>query len=105
MLEKEVLARLKAYVLAHIDEPIEVSALAGIADRSPFHFTRVFKRSVGVTPHRYIVHLRLARATALLREGQASLAEVAARTGFADQSHLSRWARRVYGVPLSRLAA
>jgi AraC family transcriptional regulator len=105
VLEKEVLARLKAYVLAHIDEPIEVSVLAEMADRSPFHFTRVFKRSIGVTPHRYIVHLRLERAAALLREGQASLAEVAARTGFADQSHLSRWARRVYGVPLSQLAA
>jgi|RhiMethySRZTD1v2_1073278.scaffolds.fasta_scaffold539629_1 AraC family transcriptional regulator len=104
MLEKEVLARLKAYVLAHIDEPIEVSVLAEMADRSPFHFSRVFKRSVGVSPHRYIVHLRLERASALLREGRASLAEAAARAGFADQSHLSRWARRVYGVPLSRLA-
>jgi AraC family transcriptional regulator len=101
-LEQEVLGRLKAYVLAHIDEPIEVSALAAMADRSPFHFSRVFKRSVGVTPHRYVVHLRLERAAALLREGQASLAEVAARTGFADQSHLSRWARRVYGVLDSR---
>jgi AraC family transcriptional regulator len=103
-LEKEVLARITAYVLAHIDEPIEVSVLAEMAHRSPFHFSRVFKRSVGVSPHRYIVHLRLERASALLREGGASLAEVAARTGFADQSHLSRWTRRVYGVPLSRLA-
>jgi AraC family transcriptional regulator len=89
-LGKDVLKRLKDYVFAHIDEPIEVSALASIAGRSQFHFSRVFARSVGMTPHRYVVHLRLQRAIELVREGQSSFAEIAARTGFADQSHLSR---------------
>jgi AraC family transcriptional regulator len=105
MLGKAVLARLRDYVLAHLDEPIEVEALAAIAGRSPFHFTRVFTRSVGLTPHRYVVHLRLRRAIELMREGRSGLAEIAARTGFADQSHLSRWAKRVHGVPLTQLLA
>jgi AraC family transcriptional regulator len=105
MLGKDVLRRIKDYVQAHIDEPIEVAALAGIGGRSPFHFSRVFARSVGVTPHRYVVHLRLQRALELVREGGCSLAEIAARTGFADQSHLSRWVRRVHGVSLTQLAA
>jgi AraC family transcriptional regulator len=104
-LGKDVLKRLKDYVFAHIDEPIEVSTLASVAGRSQFHFSRVFARSVGMTPHRYVVHLRLQRAIELVREGQASLAEIAARTGFADQSHLSRWVRRVRGVPLSQFVA
>jgi AraC family transcriptional regulator len=104
-LGKDVLKRLKDYVFAHIDEPIEVSTLASIAGRSQFHFSRVFTRSVGMTPHRYVVHLRLQRAIELVREGQSSFAEIAARTGFADQSHLSRWVRRVRGVPLSQLVA
>jgi AraC family transcriptional regulator len=43
------------------------------------------------------------RATELVRDGPLGLAEIAARTGFADQSHLSRWVRRVHGVPLTRL--
>jgi AraC family transcriptional regulator len=47
----------------------------------------------------------LQRAIELVREGRSGLAEIAARTGFADQSHLSRWVRRVHGVPLSRLTA
>jgi AraC family transcriptional regulator len=105
MLGKAVLDRLRDYVLAHLDQPIEVEALAGIAGRSPFHFTRVFTRSVGTTPHRYVVHLRLRRAIELVREGRSSLAEIAVRTGFADQSHLSRWAKRVHGVTLMQLAA
>lgn len=104
-LGKDQLRRLRDYVVAHLDEPIGVEALADIAPRSPFHFTRVFTRSVGMTPHRYVVHLRLQHALELVREGRSGLAEIAARTGFADQSHLSRWVRRVHGVPLSRLTA
>jgi AraC family transcriptional regulator len=104
-LGKDVLKRLKDYVIAHLDEPIEVAALAKLAGRSPFHFSRVFSRSVGMSPHRYVVHLRLQRAIELARERRSGLAEIAAHTGFADQSHLSRWVRRVHGVPLSRLVA
>jgi AraC family transcriptional regulator len=102
-LGRVVLERLKEYVLAHLNEPIAVEALAAIAGRSPFHFTRVFTRSVGVTPHRYVVHLRLQRAIELVRSGQSGFADIAARTGFADQSHLSRWVRRVHGVSLTQL--
>jgi len=98
-----VLERIRDYILAHLDEPIEVEALARIAGRSPFHFSRVFARSVGMTPHRFVVHLRLQRAVELVRAGESGLGEIAARTGFADQSHLSRWVRRVHGVPLTQL--
>jgi AraC family transcriptional regulator len=105
MLGKEVLGRLRDYVVAHFDEPVEVAALAEIAGRSPFHFSRVFTRSVGMTPHRWVVHLRLQRAIELVREGRSGLAEIASRTGFADQSHLSRWVRRVHGVALTQLVA
>ena len=104
-LGKDQLRRLRDYVAAHLDEPIGVEALAAIAGRSPFHFTRVFTRSVGMTPHRYVVHLRLQRAIELVREGRSGLAEIAARTGFADQSHLSRWMRRVLGVSPTQLVA
>jgi AraC family transcriptional regulator len=103
VLSKDVLQRVRDYVVAHLAEPIDVTRLAEIAGRSSFHFSRVFARSVGATPHRYVVHLRLQRAIELVREGQAGLAEIAAATGFADQSHLSRWVRRVHGVSLTQL--
>jgi AraC family transcriptional regulator len=104
-LGKDVFRRLRDYIMAHLDEPIEVAALARLARRSPFHFTRVFTQSVGMSPHRYVVHLRLERAIELMRDGQSGLAEIAASTGFADQSHLSRWVRRVHGVSPTQLAA
>ena len=97
-LDKRVLGRLRDYIFAHLDEHIEASALAEIDGRSPFHFTRVFARSVGMTPYRYVVHLRLQRALEMMRDGRHGLADIAAATGFADQSHLSRWVRRVHGV-------
>ncbi len=103
MLGNEILGRIREYIVANIGEPIEVAALAKIAGRSPFHFSRVFSRSVGVSPHRYIVHLRLLRALELARGGQAGLAEIAVRTGFADQSHLWRWFRRGHGVSLTQV--
>ena len=82
---------------------IEAGALAKIAGRSPFHFTRVFARSVGMTPYRYVVHPRLQRAAELIRDSRHGLAEIAAATGVADQSHLSRWVRRVQAFRLLSL--
>ena len=103
-LGQRALERIRDYVIAHLAEPIEVAELAKLAGRSPFHFSRVFARSVGMTPHRYVVHLRLQAAIEHVRSGRAGLAEIAADTGFADQSHLSRWVRRVHGVAPTELA-
>jgi len=102
-LDTQVLGRLKDYIVAHLDEHIEASALAEIDGCSPFHFTRVFARSVGMTPYRYVVHLRLQRALEMMRDGRHGLANIAAATGFADQGHLSWWVRRVHGVSPSEL--
>jgi AraC family transcriptional regulator len=103
-LNQRVLQRIRDFVLAHLAEPIEVAELASVAGRSSFHFSRVFARSVGMTPYRYVIHLRLQAAIQHVRGGQMGLAEIAADTGFSDQSHLSRWVRRVHGVAPSELA-
>jgi AraC family transcriptional regulator len=102
-LSREVLQTIRDYIFDHLAEPIEVGDLADLAGRSAFHFSRVFARSVGMTPHRYVVHLRLQAALRHIRDGQMSMAEIAAATGFSDQSHLSRWIRRVHGVAPSEL--
>jgi AraC family transcriptional regulator len=97
-LTTDILKRLKEFVFEHLDEPLDVATLAKMTNRSPFHFSRAFTRSVGVSPYRYIVHLRLRRAVEMIRDRKFGLAEIAATTGFADQSHLTRWVRRVHGV-------
>jgi AraC family transcriptional regulator len=98
-----MLMRLRDFIDRHLEEPLDVATLAKMTGRSQFHFSRVFTQSVGVSPYRYVVHLRLQRAVELVRDGRLSLADIAARTGFADQSHLSRWVRRVHGVSLTEL--
>ena len=100
----QALQRIRGYILANLAEPIEVDELAALAGRSAFHFSRVFSRSVGMTPYRYVIHHRLQAALALIRERRMTLAEVAADTGFSDQSHMSRWIRRVHGIAPSALS-
>jgi AraC-like DNA-binding protein len=68
---------------------------------SPCHFLRVFKHQTGMPPHRYHLNLRLERGRRLLRQG-CEIADVAARTGFADQSHFTRHFRRFFGVTPGR---
>ena len=65
-----------------------------------YHLARVFKRSMGVPPHSYLIQVRVRSAHALLSmgTGQESLAELAAASGFSDQSHLTRRFKRVLGI-------
>lgn len=75
-------------------------SLKELAELSPFsasHFLRTFRASVGLTPHAYITQLRIERAAALLRTGIPPV-EVAVRTGFVDQSHLTRQFKRIFGI-------
>jgi len=88
------LRRVMEFIEAHIDQPMPLERLAAAAAVSPFHFHRQFKRSTGMTPHQYIVQMRTERAKALLSGSDLPLAEVAAQSGFADQSHFTSTFRR-----------
>lgn len=70
----------------------ELAAWAGI-DR--FRLSRQFKNTFGLSPHAWLVRLRLRTARMLLATGE-DIAQVAARVGFADQSHMGRWFQRAY---------
>lgn len=60
-----------------------------------FRLTRAFKAAFALAPHAYLIQLRLAGARRLLARGESAVA-VAAKLGFADQSHLGRWFQRAY---------
>ena len=85
------------YLHAHCTEPVTLTRLAQVAGLSCFYFIRVFRAAFGVTPHAYLAMLRLERARQLLRTS-SPIAQVAAAVGFSDQSHLTRFFRRVYGM-------
>lgn len=101
-LSRPQLARVNEFIEGHLDAPLSLAELAEIAGLSPSHFKLLFRRSVGEPVHRYVVGRRIERARLLLLEG-APIAEVARRVGFADQSHLARWMRRLVGVSPSEL--
>jgi AraC family transcriptional regulator len=96
---------LDEYVHAHLDSDIHIGDLAALAGMSRFHFARVFRASVGQPPHRYVLERRLARARELIRSSDAPLRDVAAMTGFADQSHLTRSFKRSFGITPGALRA
>jgi len=98
-------AKLRAvteYVEAHLTQEITLAELAGAANLSPFHFSRVFKRQTGVTPYRYVCLRRVERAITLLRDGDLPLTEVALLCGFSSQSHFTSAFVKVKGIAPGR---
>src|SRR3989442_11921738 len=65
---------------------------------SPYHFARLFKRSTGVPPHRFLVRRRIDAARALLAAQTAPIAEIAQLVGFRTPSHFTTTFRRVTGL-------
>jgi AraC family transcriptional regulator len=80
---------------------VEVHELAAAAHVSPGHLYRVFRQRYGCGPARALELIRLSRAAVMVQRSNASLAEVAAGSGFANAYHLSRRFREAYGTPPS----
>lgn len=78
-------------------ENISLEELAQRFHCTSYHLIRSFKRERGLPPYAFLVHLRLERARELIARGQP-LAQVALDTGFADQSHLTRRFKSLYGI-------
>ncbi len=83
---------------ARFNEPLSIANLAEIAAVHPVHLAREFRRRTGRTIGQYIRELRVRRACEELRMTRLPLAEIALRAGFADQSHLCRWIKRLTGI-------
>ena len=86
MLGKDVLTRLRDYVIAHIDEPIEVATLEDSGAQPVPFYPVAHPIRWRQSAHRYVVHLRWQRVVELVRHVRSGLADVAVRTGFADQA-------------------
>jgi AraC family transcriptional regulator len=95
-------ARLRAvseYIEGHLVAGPSLEQLAAVASLSPYHFARQFKASTGLPPHQYVITRRVERARHLLQGAKdLTLAEVAARVGFSDQSQLTLHFKRLVGV-------
>jgi len=88
---------LEEYIAESLAEDISISQLASVAGLSPSHFAASFRRTFGVTAHRYIVEQRIDKAKSMLRRDR-SIAEIALDCGFSSQSHFAEAFRRATGL-------
>ena len=83
---------------SQLADDVSLLTLAHRAHVSPFHFARLFRATVGVPPHRFVLRLRLARAVGFMKAGKMTLAQIAVECGFHDQPHFTRAFQRVFRV-------
>jgi AraC family transcriptional regulator len=103
-LSKPRLKRVVAHMHDAMSERIALTDLARLAELSPFHFARQFRRATGLAPHAYLLRVRVEEATRAILQG-AEPADAAARVGFSSQGHLTQHMRRALGITPGRLAA
>ncbi|MBN8245919.1 MAG: helix-turn-helix transcriptional regulator [Verrucomicrobia bacterium] len=92
------LKRLFDHLREHATERLSVGDASRMVAMSPAAFMKAFKQVAGMTLVTYLNHVRLARAAQLLRETSHTIAEIAAETGFADQSYFDRRFKKAFGV-------
>ncbi len=97
-LPTRILNRVQEKIAACFDTGLSLKSLAEESGYSRAHFLRMFRAATGVTPHQYVLELRLKRAQESLRHRKHSLIDVAALCGFASQSHMTSVFRRRLGV-------
>ncbi|MFZ0729913.1 MAG: AraC family transcriptional regulator [Methylovirgula sp.] len=90
--------RVADFIEAQLDSRISVAEMAELVHLSPYHFSRAFKESFGVPPHRYHMSRRVEAAKNLLGGTATPVTEIALRLGFSEASSLSAGFRRLTGV-------
>jgi AraC-like DNA-binding protein len=90
--------RAKEMLSSQLDGNVSLQTLAAECGISRGHFGRMFRRSVGIPPYRWLLLQRVERAKELIRDSSLSLAEIAIACGFCDQSHMTRCFKEMVGV-------
>jgi AraC family transcriptional regulator len=93
------------YIEAHLEADLSLAELAAVAGFSVPHFKVLFRQSMGVPAHRYVVERRVERARQLLLHGNRSMADIAHAVGFTHQSHMIRCVHRVLGISPAQIVA
>ena len=97
-LPRRALKEVIDYIGDNLEKDLALAEMARVTHMSPYHFSRLFKESTGLTPHRYVIERRVQRAEVLLGSSALPIAEIALLCGFANQSHLNRHFKRLLGV-------
>ena len=94
-----------AWIDAHLDQPLTLADLAQQAGLSEFHFARMFRQSLNMAPHQYVMQQRMAKAQNLICHSALPLTEIALACGFSSPSHFSHRVKAATGLTPSQLRA
>lgn len=86
-----------SYLTENYHQNISLNEISMLSGLSEFHFVRTFRKATGLPPYEYLVAVRVEKARKLLSKG-IPIVEVAARSGFYDQSHFNRHFKRIFGI-------
>ena len=86
------------YIHTYLDTGLSLTELATQLNLSTFHFARLFKKSLGLSPHKYILQTRIERAKKLIVSQPIPLSNIALQAGFYDQTHFSKAFKKYVGV-------
>jgi AraC-like DNA-binding protein len=91
-----------AFLRENSADPLGLEDAARVAELSIWHFLRLFRRELGLTPHQYLIRLRILRAVRLLLDTNLPVTEVALSSGFGDLSNFTHTFRRQVGTTPGR---
>lgn len=97
-LPQRQLLQVLEYINEHLNQDIKLADLAQLLDISQFHFSRLFKQSIGITPYQYLLQQRIELAKQLLKQTDQSIIDIASLCGFNSHSHLSKQFRQLTGI-------
>jgi AraC-like DNA-binding protein len=86
-----------SYLSENYHQSISLNEISTLSGLSEFHFVRTFRKATGLPPYEYLVAIRVEKARKLLSKGMP-IVEVAAQSGFYDQSHFNRHFKRIYAI-------
>jgi len=95
--ERRISATLR-FIEAHFSEPLSLAQLASTASMSAFHFLRTFRQVTGLTPHQYLLRMRLREAATQLATRPGRILDIALASGFQDLSNFNHAFRAEFGV-------
>lgn len=99
---KKRLAESIEYMQNHYNENLTLEELAKLTGLSKYHFLRKFKEQYNMTPHAYLLQIRIQNAKNMLRD-KRTLTDIAFSCGFSDQSHFTRVFNKIFGMSPGKL--
>ncbi|MGI2122913.1 helix-turn-helix transcriptional regulator [Shewanella baltica] len=97
-LAPKVAKAIKEFIYCHSHRQIYLSELAEIAQLSEYHFCRMFKCQFAMTPQEYLLQVRIEKVKQSLSHSTQSLTDIALNNGFANQSHMGRYFKKLSGM-------